>query len=138
LTGGIPPVETPGSKFHRVFCPAPYTVWLQLIHKGAPEPASGCVLRQAAEKALKPLLALHDRPCLLTHNLSVPADSCADLDESLHDESVSAVWLTPYAVRFRRPGGPEEPSQEDARRATAAGKRVDDMIVREVAGDAHV
>ena len=70
--------------------------------------------QQAAEKALEAFLAAHDEPFPLTHNLNVLVPLCEASDADFGQFAGVANALTPYATQFRYPGGPIEPTVEDA------------------------
>lgn len=79
--------------------------------------------QQAGEKALKGFLAAHQVDFRPTHNLQQLYLPCADLEPGFRSFAAVAQTLTPYATRFRYPGGPLHPSQaeaEQARRDAAA------------------
>jgi len=70
--------------------------------------------QQAAEKALKGFLTVHNRPFQKTHDLAPLANRCEEIDASLHDVLVPARDLTVYAWQFRYPGGAAPPGKADA------------------------
>jgi HEPN domain-containing protein len=70
--------------------------------------------QQAAEKALKAFLTAHDVPFRRTHELVPLLAACLCLDTSLQPLLAAAQTLSPYATRFRYPGGPLEPSIAEA------------------------
>lgn len=80
--------------------------------------------QQAAEKALKGFLAWHGRPFRKTHSLEELGEQCLDVDPTLRALVDRAVPLTEYAWKFRYPGEPEEPSQEEAEEALAIAREV--------------
>jgi HEPN domain-containing protein len=69
--------------------------------------------QQAAEKALKAFLAAHDTAFRPTHNLEELLPLCVAIDASLGRFAITARTLTPYATRFRYPGGPLAPTQAE-------------------------
>jgi HEPN domain-containing protein len=69
--------------------------------------------QQAAEKALKAFLAAHNAAFRPTHNLEELLPPCVAIEPSLGRFAVAARTLTPYAVRFRYPGGPLAPTQTE-------------------------
>ena len=73
--------------------------------------------QQAAEKALKAFLAAHNVAPPLTHNLEELLASCVAIDVSFGQFATAARTLTPYATRFRYPGGPLAPSSTEAEEA---------------------
>lgn len=80
--------------------------------------------QQAAEKAFKAFLAWHDVPFRKTHNLEELGQACASIDSTLDTVVNRAVSLTEYAWKFRYPGEPNEPSQEEADEALATAREV--------------
>jgi HEPN domain-containing protein len=80
--------------------------------------------QQAAEKTLKALLAWHDVPFRMTHDLAEIGQQCVALDRSLEPLCRSAEGLTTFAWMFRYPGEPEEPPVEDAITALALARDV--------------
>ena len=74
--------------------------------------------QQAAEKALKALLARHDEPFRKTHDLSALGKQCAALEPELASLLERLDDLTEYAWVFRYPGEftlpPAEPEIEAA------------------------
>lgn len=73
--------------------------------------------QQAAEKALKGFLVAHDVGFALTHDVSRLVVQCQAVADEFGTLANAAAILTPYAVRFRYPGGPLEPSVSETRRA---------------------
>lgn len=78
--------------------------------------------QQAAEKAMKAFLVWHDRPFPKTHNLVWLGDQCASIDRGLETPIEEAVQLTRFAVRFRYPDEPKEPTVEEARQWLAVAR----------------
>ena len=60
--------------------------------------------QQAAGKALKAFLTLHNVPFRKTHNLEEIGEVCLSIDQSLKNGIDEAVPLTEYAWAFRYPG----------------------------------
>jgi len=73
--------------------------------------------QQAAEKAFKGWLTWHDVPFRRIHVLEELAEACLQLDPTLEPVVNRTVPLSAYAVRFRYPGAPYEPSLDEARNA---------------------
>jgi len=73
--------------------------------------------QQAAEKALKAFLAAHGLPFRPTHDLVDLRRQCERVDPRFAQFSGVAQLLTPYATRFRYPGGPLHPAQAEAEQA---------------------
>lgn len=91
--------------------------------------------QQAAEKAMKALLAWWDRPLRKTHNLEEIGSVCRELDPSLTEVIDRAVPLTEYAWRFRYPGELMEPSEDEAQSALEAARAVYDSILERLPTD---
>jgi HEPN domain-containing protein len=85
--------------------------------------------QQAAEKTLKAYLAWHDVPFRKTHNLEELGGECVSLDGTLRAIIKRAVPLTEYAWKFRYPGEPEEPSQNEAEEALRIAQEVYEQVV---------
>jgi len=73
--------------------------------------------QQAAEKALKAFLAGRNIAFRLTHNLEELVSAAEEVDASFGQFATTARTLTPYAVRFRYPGGPVAPTPVEAEEA---------------------
>ena len=87
--------------------------------------------QQAAEKAFKAFLAWHDAPFRKTHNLEELGRACTSIDAALGAIVDRAAPLTEYAWRFRYPGEPNEPLQEEAVEALSTARKVfDELIIR--------
>jgi HEPN domain-containing protein len=84
--------------------------------------------QQSAEKALKGFLTWNGRVFRKTHNLEETGEQCVSVDPTLRQLVGSAVPLTEYAWKFRYPGGPYEPSAEEAADAIAIARGVVDSI----------
>jgi HEPN domain-containing protein len=80
--------------------------------------------QQACEKALKALLAWHDRPFRKTHNIDEIGEVCLGIDPSLRDLVDRAAPLTEYARRFRYPGEAHDPTRGEAESALAVARDV--------------
>jgi HEPN domain-containing protein len=85
--------------------------------------------QQAAEKALKGYLTWHDQSFRKTHSIEEVGEQCLTIDPSLKPLVDRAVPLTEYAWKFRYPGDPEEPTQEEADEALATAREVFDAIL---------
>jgi HEPN domain-containing protein len=81
--------------------------------------------QQAAEKALRAFLAAHNVPFRPTHNLQDLLAATVGIDVAFEQFALAARTLTPYAVRFRYPGGPLAPSPTEAE---VALKLADDLV----------
>ncbi len=85
--------------------------------------------QQAAEKALKGYLTWHDRRFRKTHSIEEVGEQCLAIDPSLKPFVDRSVPLTEYAWKFRYPGDPDEPTQEEADEALAIAREVFDAIL---------
>ncbi len=92
--------------------------------------------QQAAEKAMKALLALHDVPFRKTHNLEELGGQCVSLDTTLRTVVDEAVPLTEFAWKFRYPGESDEPEHDGAEQALSAARNVYDAILARVPPEA--
>jgi hypothetical protein len=63
-----------------------------------------------------------------THNLEELGEQCLGVDPTLRHIVDQAVPLTEYAWRFRYPGEPESPTDEEARDALAVARAVSEAI----------
>jgi HEPN domain-containing protein len=93
--------------------------------------------QQAAEKALKALLAWHDVPFRKTHDLAELGQQCVAVDQSLERLCRRAASLTPFAWTFRYPGDAEEPSVSDLAEAVALAREVYTSVLARVSEDAR-
>ena len=85
--------------------------------------------QQGAEKALKGYLTWHDQRFRKTHSIEEVGEQCLTIDASLKPVVDRAVPLTEYAWKFRYPGDPDEPTQEEADEALAIAREVFDAIL---------
>ena len=86
--------------------------------------------QQAAEKGLKAFLAARSAVFRPTHNLEELLAQCVAIDAGFAQFRATAQTLTPYATRFRYPGGPLEPPAADAQR----GLQLAEDLVRFIRG----
>jgi len=80
--------------------------------------------QQAAEKALKALLAMHDEPFRKTHSIEELGRACAAIDPGLGHLIDAAAPLTEYAWKFRYPGDVGDPTRDEAERAVAVARKL--------------
>ncbi len=88
--------------------------------------------QQAAEKAMKSFLALHDVPFRKTHNIEELGQQCVMVDATLAPVADQSAPLSEYAWKFRYPGEAAEPGRADAEEALAAARGVYDAILTRV------
>jgi HEPN domain-containing protein len=93
--------------------------------------------QQAAEKAMKAFLVLHDVAARRTHDLDELGAACERLCPELGPVIEPARELTVYAWRFRYPGEPADPTVDEARVALSIAQGVHDAIVVKIPDDAR-
>jgi HEPN domain-containing protein len=84
--------------------------------------------QQAAEKALKAFLTWHDRPFRKTHDLSVVAKQCTEIDPTIQPQADQLDDLTDYAWAFRYPASFVEPSPVDVEAASSLAHQIVEEI----------
>jgi HEPN domain-containing protein len=84
--------------------------------------------QQATEKLFKAFLVWHDVVFRKTHNLEELGEQCLAIDPTLREVVDRAVPLTEYAWRFRYPGEPDAPTDDEARDALASARAVREAI----------
>jgi HEPN domain-containing protein len=80
--------------------------------------------QQAVEKLFKGFLVWHDVVFRKTHNLEELGEQCLRIDSTLREVVDRSVPLTEYAWRFRYPGEPEAPTNEEAVDALSLAREV--------------
>lgn len=93
--------------------------------------------QQAAEKSLKAFLTWHDIPFRKTHDLRELFDLCVSVDSSFETLRDPSEGLTPYAWRFRYPGGTEEPTRQEAHEALAIAQEVHNAVLARLPEEAR-
>ena len=91
--------------------------------------------QQATEKLFKAFLVWHDVVFRKTHNLEELGEQCLAIDSTLREVVDRAVPLTEYAWRFRYPGEPDAPAEEEARDALAVARAVRGAITTRLPSD---
>jgi HEPN domain-containing protein len=86
--------------------------------------------QQAAEKALKALLAWHDQPFRKTHSIDALGQACVAIEPGLKIVIDPAVPLTEYAWKYRYPGDVSEPTREEAESAVRIARALVEAIDR--------
>ena len=86
--------------------------------------------QQAAEKALKVFLSLHDIPFQRTHLLSPLVLQCMQRDPEFETLEEAAEALTPFATAFRHPGDPADPDPSDVAEVIDLAQAVVDFVSR--------
>jgi HEPN domain-containing protein len=84
--------------------------------------------QQAAEKALKAFLAASNQRLQKTHNLEHLVTRCRTIDTNFGEFVRAARTLTPYATLFRYPGGPLEPTVDEAERAVQLAREIVEFV----------
>jgi HEPN domain-containing protein len=85
--------------------------------------------QQAAEKALKGLLAYHDHELEKTHDLKKLLRLAEAYAPTVRAQRSAATLLTPYASKFRYVEGPLEPSRAECDAALAAASDICEFIL---------
>jgi len=80
--------------------------------------------QQAVEKSLKALLTWHDRPFRRTHDLAELGGLCVSIESTFEPLLRRAAPLTEYAWRYRYPGEPFAPPNNEVRAALALAREV--------------
>lgn len=88
--------------------------------------------QQAAEKALKAFLTLHDIPFHKTHLLSPLVAQCVQIDPDFDVLADAAETLTPFATAFRYPGVLIEPEQADVAEAIQLAELVIQLVLTRI------
>ena len=84
--------------------------------------------QQAAEKAMKGFLAWHDVPFRKTHDLEEIGEACIAIDSKFKEIVDHTIPLTQYAWKYRYPGEPRGPTQEEVEVALTLAHEVYDAI----------
>lgn len=84
--------------------------------------------QQAAEKAVKALLASRNVAFRKTHDITELGHQCAALEPPLDPILQQAADLTEYAVVFRYLDAPREPDEQEAREALDVAQQLFDAI----------
>lgn len=80
--------------------------------------------QQAAEKALKAFLALHDKPFRKTHSIEEIGRACTAIEPGLGKFVDAAAPLTEFAWKFRYPGEVSDPTRDEAGSAVAVSRQL--------------
>jgi len=80
--------------------------------------------QQAAEKMLKAFLVSRGQAVSRTHDLVALLAEAVATGGPLEVLEADCRMLTPYAVMFRYPGVPIEPTEREGRQAVAAAERI--------------
>ncbi len=94
---------------------------------GPPDPLLDTALyhcQQAAEKAVKGLLLLHDQNFEKTHDITDLLRLATPYAPELNAFLVLGELLTPYAVKFRYPGAVSEPQRTEYDQAQEAAEKL--------------
>jgi HEPN domain-containing protein len=90
--------------------------------------------QQAAEKAMKGLLASRGRAFRKTHDLEELGMACIQIDASLASLFRETVRLTAFAWIFRYPGTPDRPEETEDREALNLAQRVVEAVQDRIPG----
>ena len=80
--------------------------------------------QQAAEKALKALIAGTGKPVPRTHDLRVLLGLCVQIDHTLDGPADACDDLTPFATEFRYPTDSPDPDPEQVGQALELARQV--------------
>ncbi len=80
--------------------------------------------QQATEKTLKGFLTWHEIVFGKTHNLFDLGRACTEIEPQLGDMMIRASRLTDYVWKYRYPGDPADPSEQEAQAAIALSKEI--------------
>ena len=84
--------------------------------------------QQAAEKALKAFLVLHEVQFSKIHLLLPLVEQCIDVDPDFAQLREAAETLTPFATVFRYPGDVLEPEPSDVLEGMVFAERVVEFV----------
>jgi HEPN domain-containing protein len=84
--------------------------------------------QQAAEKALKGFLVLHDQRVEKTHDVGLLLDRVALIEPVVETWRDAADRLTPLATAYRYPSAGEEPLPEDFQEALDDASTIVDQV----------
>lgn len=84
--------------------------------------------QQAAEKALKAFLTLHDSPFPKTHLLGTLVTQCTQIEPEFGALHEAAETLTPFVTAFRYPGDVPDPAPEHVAEAVTQATTVLEMV----------
>ncbi|MBI5762069.1 MAG: HEPN domain-containing protein [Planctomycetes bacterium] len=93
--------------------------------------------QQATEKTLKGFLTWHEVVFGKTHNLFALGRACTDIDPQLCDMMIHASRLTDYVWKYRYPGDPADPTEQEARAAIALSKEIVTAIQSRLPSETH-
>lgn len=88
--------------------------------------------QQAAEKAIKAYLTIHQVGFRKTHDLTDLGSQCVEIDASLEPVLRAVEGLTDYASAFRYPDAPYEPDANEAKEALAIASALCDEVHRRI------
>jgi HEPN domain-containing protein len=91
--------------------------------------------QQTAEKSMKGFLTWHLRTFGKTHNLAELGRACAAIDPTMEPLMRRAGGLTDYVWRYRYPGDPDEPSEQESREAVALAEQVIQTLLSRMPGE---
>jgi HEPN domain-containing protein len=92
--------------------------------------------QQAAEKALKAFLVLHDIQFSKIHLLPPLVEQCIEVDPAFADLREPAEALTPFATVFRYPGDVLEPEPSDVMEGLAFAEKVVEFVLARMPDEA--
>jgi HEPN domain-containing protein len=93
--------------------------------------------QQSVEKALKGFLVWHNVEFRRVHDLEEIGRQCLSVDTGLTEWILKAQSLTTYASRFRYPGAPYIPDDDEVESAIATAREVFNAVLERIPSDAH-
>jgi HEPN domain-containing protein len=107
----------------------------KLLSGDDPFPATAAYhCQQAAEKALKAMIAGVGDTIPKTHDLRLLLGRCIQIDQSLTAFADTCDELTPYATEFRYPGDSPDPSPDQVRCAHGLADGIVEAVARRIQG----
>ncbi len=85
--------------------------------------------QQAAEKAVKGFLVLHDKEFPKTHDIRLLVQLAISINSAFVKYEDSADLLTPYATEFRYPGEIMEPTSEEMEEGLKQAEEMVDFVI---------
>ena len=85
--------------------------------------------QQAAEKAMKGFLVLHDIEFPKTHDIRLLVQMAISINPEFAKYEDSADLLTPYATEFRYPGEVMEPTNEEMEEGVKKAEEIVDFVI---------
>lgn len=85
--------------------------------------------QQAAEKAIKGFLVLHDKEFPKTHDLRLLVQLAVSVNSEFVKHEDAAEILTPYATEFRYPGDIMDPTKEEMEQGIKNAEEIVNYVI---------